>query len=229
MIHLARPNLAKTSIWNTLQDIAGSSSSTLLDGTTSIVVGISARRTDGVKAARSLGFELMDSSLSPTKRRALRNDTQPCCRLFYIAVSTVYSTYTTQNCFCPLLSFRRPIHIHCDATQLPYTNAILSRRWLSSIETFVRVRLSAGFHLGSSRLVNCHGHFWFLARLHESFEVIARVRNSAFLKELITRFSSNNCLPWLTWLVKDILSRKRDTSSVRWPLQDDLDGNIEDL
>lgn len=113
----------------------------------------------------------MDSSLSPTKRRALRNDTQPCCRLFYIAVSTVYSTYTTQNCFCPLLSFLRPIHIHCDATQLPYTNAILSRRWLSSIETFVKIRLSAGFHLGSSRLVNCHGHFWFLDRLHESFEV----------------------------------------------------------
>lgn len=129
----------------------------------------------------------MDSSLSPTKRRALRNDTQPCCRLFYIAVSTVYSTYTTQNCFCPLLSFLRPIHIHCDATQLPYTNAILSRRWLSSIETFVNVRLSAGFHLGSSRLVNCPDTFGFwleldytkVLRLLPVFEIPPSLKSSS--------------------------------------------------
>lgn len=159
MIHLARPNLAKTSIWNTSQDIAGSSSSTLLDGTTSIVVGISARRTDGVKAWLWTDGQLFVSDeascIAQWHATVLQTVLHRC------TVSTVYSTYTTQNCFCPLLSFLRPIHIHCDATQLPYTNAILSRRWLSSIETFVKIRLSAGFHLGSSRLVNCHWRFWF--------------------------------------------------------------------
>lgn len=148
-IHLARPNLAKTSIWNTLQDISGSSSSTLLDGTTSIVVGISARRTDGVKAARSLAWLWTDGQLFVSDEASCIAQWHATVQtLFYIAVSTVYSTYTTQNCFCPLLlSFLRPIHIHRDATQLPYTNAILSRRWLSSVETFVNIRLSAGVSL----------------------------------------------------------------------------------
>lgn len=141
---------------------------------------------------KPLGSELMDSSLSPTKRRALRNDTQPC-RLFYIAVSTV-STYTTQNCFCPwLLSFLSPIHIHCDAKRLSCLTRTLSlsRRWLSSVEPFVNVRLSGGFHL-DIRLVNCNGQFWFLATLYKTFEVVAReVHHTIILRNLslMTRFA----------------------------------------
>lgn len=150
MIHLACPNLAKTSSWNTLQDISGS----YVDGTTSMDGSCwDIRETlNWWSESRSLVWlwtELMDSSLSPTKRRALRNDTQPC-RLFCstsldLLYNSLFYIHNTELLLRLLLSFLNSLaYIFIAATHLPYTNAILSR-WLSSVEPFVNIRLSGVF------------------------------------------------------------------------------------